>query len=240
MAEGVPDLLLPGMVVGHRERHQLLQRHAVLGIDIEQLFRDGRELQPLLDAGRADEEPRRDLLLAQPLGAQRLEGAELVERMQRLALAVLGERVLLGQPIGAHHARHGLRLRHPLLLDQQFQRPEAAAAGRHLEHAGLFSFGVQHRADVQALQQRAVGNILRQRLDRDASLDAADVGLAQHQLVERNVAGCTQGNLLNSGRHVGILHDGRPRASLSTYNPSVRQAQPSNSLNRKENTELDA
>ena len=108
VAEGAPDLLLPGMVVGHRERHQLLQRHAVLGVDIEQLFRDGRELQPLLDAGRADEEPRRDLLLAEPLGAQRLEGAELVERMQRLALAVLGERVLLGQPIGAHHARHRL------------------------------------------------------------------------------------------------------------------------------------
>ena len=59
-----------------------------------------------------------------------------------------------------------------------------------------------------------MGNVLRQRLDRDAGLDAADVGLAQHQLVERNVAGCTQGNLLNSGRHVGILHDGRPGASL--------------------------
>ena len=182
-----------------------------------------------MTTGRSDKEPGRDLLLAQPLGAQRLEGAELVERMQRLALAVLGKRVLLRQPIGAHHARHRLRLRHPLLLDQQFQRAEAAAAGRHLEHAGLFSFGVQHRADIEALQQRAVGNVLRQRLDRDAGLDAPDVGLAQHQLVERNVAGCTQGNLLNSGRHVGILHDGRPRASLSTYNPSRKIPPPSHS-----------
>ncbi len=35
--DGVPDLLLTSVVVGDGERHQLLQRHAVLGIDVEEL-----------------------------------------------------------------------------------------------------------------------------------------------------------------------------------------------------------
>jgi hypothetical protein len=39
--DGVPDLLLTGMVIGDGERHQLLQRHAVLGIDVEELVGDG-------------------------------------------------------------------------------------------------------------------------------------------------------------------------------------------------------
>ncbi len=55
--ELLPDLLLPRMVVRHRERHQLLQRHAVLGVDLE-------ELEPLLDDRRAHEELGRYLLLA--------------------------------------------------------------------------------------------------------------------------------------------------------------------------------
>ena len=55
--ELLPDLFLPRMIVRHRERHQLLQRHAVLGVDLE-------ELEPLLDDSRAHEEPGRYLLLA--------------------------------------------------------------------------------------------------------------------------------------------------------------------------------
>ena len=38
---GVPDLFLASVVVGDGERHQLLQRHAVLGIDVEELVGDG-------------------------------------------------------------------------------------------------------------------------------------------------------------------------------------------------------
>ncbi|KAB2693383.1 hypothetical protein F9L03_26425, partial [Brucella lupini] len=35
--------------VGDGERHELVERHAVLGIDVEQAGRNGREAQALLD-----------------------------------------------------------------------------------------------------------------------------------------------------------------------------------------------
>jgi hypothetical protein len=65
--------------------------HAVFGVRLEQLRRDGGELEPLLDHLHADEESGRDLLLAPALLAQALEGAKLVERMQRRALDILGQ-----------------------------------------------------------------------------------------------------------------------------------------------------
>jgi hypothetical protein len=40
----IPDLLLARLIVGDGKRHQLLERHAVLGIDVEKLLRDGGEL----------------------------------------------------------------------------------------------------------------------------------------------------------------------------------------------------
>jgi hypothetical protein len=165
-------------------------------------------------------EPGRDVLLAQALVAQGLEGAKLVERMQGDTLDVLGQRILLGQAIGPHDAGDRLGLVHALLLHEEVQRSKTAAAGRHLEHAGLLAVGVQHWPDAQALQERALGNVLGELLDRDAGLDPADVGLAEHQLVERDVARSAERDLSNGGCHVDVLRDGRPRASLSTSNPS--------------------
>ena len=80
-----------GMVVGHRERHQLFQRHAVAGVDVEEFRRDCCELQPLLHNGRAHEEPGGDILFAQALCPQGLESTKLIKRMQRLAVDILGE-----------------------------------------------------------------------------------------------------------------------------------------------------
>ena len=79
---GLPDLFLPGMVVRNREGHQLLQRHAVIGIDFQQLGRHAGELQPLLDDLRRHEEAGGDLLLAHSLFLQRLEGTELIHRVE--------------------------------------------------------------------------------------------------------------------------------------------------------------
>ena len=87
----LPDLLLMGMVVGHRERHQLFQRHAVAGVDVEEFRGDCREFQPLLHNGRADEEPGSNILFAQALLPQGLESTKLVERMQGLAVDILSE-----------------------------------------------------------------------------------------------------------------------------------------------------
>src|SRR5216684_2094846 len=78
----------------------------------------------------------------------------------------------------------------------------------------------QHGTDAQALQQRAPGDVLGQLLDGDAGLHPAHIGLAEHQLVEGDVARGAEGDLLNGGCHVDILRDGRPKASLSTSNPS--------------------
>ena len=128
--QGLPHLLLARMVGIDRERHQLIQGHAVLGIDVEQLRRHRGEAQPLPHDRDRDEERRRDLLLGLALLAQREKRAELVERMQRGALDVLGEAVFLGEPFGPHDAGDRGGAGEPLLLDQEFERPEAAAAGR--------------------------------------------------------------------------------------------------------------
>ncbi len=51
-------------------------------------------------------------------------------------------------------------------------------------------------------------------LDRDAGLEASDIGLVQHKLVEGNVARGAEDDLLNGLCHVGVLRDGRPKDSL--------------------------
>ena len=201
----LPDLLLALMVGIDREGHELVERHAVLGIDVEQLRRDGGELQPLLHHGDRDEEGGGDLLLALALLSQRDEGAELVERVERRALDVLGERILLRQAFRADDAGDRGVPGKPLLLHQQLQRPVAASAGRDLEHAGLGAALVEHRPDGEALQQRAAGDILGELLDRDAGLDLADVRLAEHQLVEGDVARGAETDL-----RLGLGHDGSP------------------------------
>ena len=96
------------------------------------------------------------------------------------------------------------------------------------------------RPDAEALQQAAASDVLGQLLDRDPGLDAPDVRLAEHELVEGDVARGREGDLLNDSRHG--MYSATSAESLSLgINSSVRQAQPSNSLIRKEkSTELDA
>ena len=150
--------------------------------------------------------------------------------MQRRALHILGERIFLGDSALAHDAGHGRGLRQPLLLDQPFERTVTAPAGRNLEHAGLDAFGVENRPDVQALQERAPGDVLGQLFDRDAGLHAPNIRLAEHQLVEGDVARGAESDLLNRTSHIDSLRDGRPGDFLSTSNPSRKPAQPSYSL----------
>jgi hypothetical protein len=231
--DGFPDLHLPRMVMRHREGHELVKRDAVLGIDVEQRRGNRGEPQALTDHSRGDEEAGGDILLADAAPDQRLEGLELIERMECFAVDVLGEAVFLGRDRGgrvADVAGDRCGLRETLGLDQQFERPEPATAGRDLEDAGFHTVAVEHRADVEVLKKTAMTDILGQFGDRDAGLGLADVGLTQDELVEGDVATLAKGrDLLNGGCHVGILHDGRPRDSLSTSNPSRSEAPPSSS-----------
>ena len=201
----LPHLLLTLAVGVDREGHELVERHAVLGIDVEQLRRDGGELQPLLHHGDRDEEGGGNLLFALALVPQRDKGTELVERVERCALDVLGERILLRQAFRADDAGDRGVPGKPLFLHQQLQRPVAPSAGGHFEYAGLGAAFIEHGPDGQALQQRSAGDILGEFLDRDAGLDLADVRLAEHELVEGDVARGAEADL-----RLGLGHDGSP------------------------------
>ena len=224
--ERLPNLLLAHMVVGNCEGHELLERHLVLGIEIEKLGRDGGELEALLHHAGGDEEACGDLLLAEARVAQGLEGAELIERMERDTLDILSQRIFRGDAAVVHHARYELGLGHALLLDQQLEGAEPPPARRDLVGAGFIAVGVAHRADAQALQQGAAGDVLRKLLDRDARLDAADIGLGQDQLVEGNVLRRAQDDL-----GIGTSHAGSPRRAgreplFWPPNPSHRAIRP--------------
>ena len=58
------------------------------------------------------------------------------------------------------------------------------------------------RIRLRVLDQAAPDDGLGKRFDRDAGLDAPDIGLAQHQFVEGDVARRRQDDLLNGSRHV--------------------------------------
>ena len=233
MADRFPHLLLARVVFRDREGHELLERHAVFGVDVEKRRRDGNEPQPLLHHLDRNEEGRGDRLVGHALVAHSLEGTELIERMQRRALDILGQRHLVDQQIGfgvRDDAGDRRRLGEALLLHEQFERAVAATARRHLEHAGLHAFGVHDGADMEALDEAAADDGLRQFVDGHAGFHAPDVGLAQHQLVEGDVARGRQGDLLNGSSHRDILRDGRPKASLSASNPSRKSPHSSYSL----------
>ena len=148
------------------------------------------------------------LALGYPAVTQTLERPELIKRMHADAFVILSEGIILGDPTVTDNAGDRLRLRHPLLLHQQFERPVASSAGGYFEHAGLVAIGVDDRPHTQALEQGALGDALCQLLDRDAGLHAPDVGLAEHQLVEGNIAGRAEFDFLNGVCHVGYSTTG--------------------------------
>ncbi|MDU1669599.1 MAG: hypothetical protein E6833_25760 [Bradyrhizobium sp.] len=75
------------MVRIDRKRHQLIESHAIFGIDVEQPWRDGGEPEPLLDHRHADEESGCNLLLGPTLLDEIAEGAELIEGLHVLDYA---------------------------------------------------------------------------------------------------------------------------------------------------------
>ncbi len=137
--DDIPDLNLTRMIWVHGEGHELLQRHAILGIDLKQGRGDGSKFEALLHDLRRHEEGGRNLCIALTLVAQRHKRAELVERVQGDPLHVFRKGIVLGEDRGPripHDAGNGRSLRQTLLLHQQGQCLEAAATGRDLELAG--------------------------------------------------------------------------------------------------------
>ena len=84
------------------KRPRVVAHHLLFGIGVEQCRRDGGQLEALLDDIDRDEEGRCDLLFVLAFLPHRLEGAKLIERVERCALDVLGEAVLFRQTMDAY------------------------------------------------------------------------------------------------------------------------------------------
>jgi phage baseplate assembly protein gpV len=82
---------------------------------------------------------------------------------------------------------------------------------------------VSWQAVVQALLQMAASDVFSQLLDRNASLDAPHVGLAQHERVEGDIPGRGQGWRLGSSRHrvLSSMEAGRHAPGLICRNPET-------------------
>src|SRR5258707_7356573 len=132
--------------------------------------------------------PRGSVFLAHAEIAERVEGTILIKRMQADPLIILRHRIVLSNATFTNDARHRLRLRHALLFHQKFESTIAPPARGYLEHPRLTPLGVDDGPNAEALQQGALRNSLGKLLDRNASLHAADVRLAEDELVEGNVA----------------------------------------------------
>ncbi|WP_441935402.1 hypothetical protein [Mesorhizobium sp. 2RAF45] len=206
------------MIVTDRERFELGDRHAVAGIDIEQRRRHGGELEALLDDGDGDEESGGNLLLGHAFVEHVLERSICIQRMKWGAIDVLSQRNFLGHDsAAAQDTRNGCGLGKPLLVHKYFESAVAAAAGRDLEHARLLAAGIEHWTNMETLDQAPAGDRSCQILNRDAGLDAPDVGLGKHQLVERNVARGRQGDLLNGSSHGVFSATGAESLSLDPH-----------------------
>src|SRR5882762_1005926 len=131
-ADIVPGLLLTRLVGRDREGHQLFERHAIVGIDVVQLRRHGRQTQALLDDRRRDEVPRGDILFTHATVTQQLERAELIEWMQAATLVILAEGIVLGDAVFLYIAGHTLRLRHIPLLKLFRARAGRSSPGWYL------------------------------------------------------------------------------------------------------------
>lgn len=114
---------------------------------------------------------------------------------------------------------------HALLFHEQLQRPEPPPAGGDRVHAGLGAAVVQHGPHGDGTEQRPPRNVLGQFLDRHACLDVAHVRLAEHQLVEGNVARGAEGDFLLLG-HQDYSATGQPGASLPTSKPVTENPAP--------------
>ena len=123
---------------------------------------------------------RRDRLIAFAFLAKALHGAKLVERMQRFAEGILGERVFFGENrVGGRLDDAGNRnsLRRPLAPYEACDREIAAATRRNLEHSGLVAAFVNLRPHIEAGEQAAALNVAGQVFDGHTVLHAADIGL---------------------------------------------------------------
>jgi hypothetical protein len=224
-------LLLARMVAGDTERHKLLEVEFVCGVGFKQLRARRSELQALAHDGGRDAERGGDIILALVLLAECCEGAELVERVQRLAVGILGEAVILKDAGGLDDAGDGRVLGEALPLCEKLEGAQAAPAGLDLIAAGLVALRVKEWTHAQGLEQAAARDAFGQSLDGIGGVDPADIAVAEHELVEGNAGGWDESEFFLSGHEkvsVGRMNGSR-REPLSRLRPSPILPPPSSS-----------
>ncbi len=204
------------MILGQAKRHQLLERDFVLPIGCEQDRARLGEAKTLLDDGRRHAEGGGDGLLALALIGERFEGSELVEGMQRLAFDVLGKAVGFDKAAGPDDAGDGRVFCQLLLLDEELQGAQAAAAGLDAVFARLFASLVVEGAHAQALQEAASLDVGGKAGNGSVRLNMAGVAVVQDELIEGNACGLSQPDFL-----FGLGHNYAPLIEGSGLRPSA-------------------
>ena len=160
------NLLLPVMVLGDGEGHKLIQRKAVLPIDLQQLGRDSAKAKPLLHHASRHAEPRADFFRAIALAlGQFAEPLELVGGVHRGPGHVLVQ-TDFGRIVGGiEPAAHDFRLLDLLALGaQQHRQPAAFTSGNEII-AGRRPVLLGFRLHDKVLDQPLVLDRSGQRLD---------------------------------------------------------------------------
>ena len=185
-----PHVTLTLMIVGGRQRLQLVEGDLVVGQCIEQHRRHRCQTQTALNVARAEPQQIADLCRSLPVRRQVAERRDLIGRVHLLALAVLHHRhharhrpaddQHLDRVIVGHDAVRGGLVGVVLLFHQPAQRQRAALTGGnavaailHLEHDQIHQQTGRADGSGQPLDRRLRGFFL------------AHVQVSQHQLAER-------------------------------------------------------
>jgi len=138
-----------------------------------------------------------------------------------LRLSAQQAAVGLDEAFGTHDAGDRRVLGEFLLLHEQLQRAQTAAARLYAVEAGFLAGLVQDGTGAEALQKPAPGDIGGKVLDRNAGLDLADIAVVDDELVEGDGVGGGERNL-RADQGVCSKRDvlGRPEDSLFRPCPS--------------------
>ena len=154
-AENFEDLFLARVIIGDAIAHQLFEGQ----LAVFEGFEDNRagigKAQTLPDHKDGGAEGGGDGVFAVTVVGHGLERPEFVKRGQRLALRVLGETVGLGETVCLDDAGDGRVPGQLLLLDEELERAETAAASLDGVGAGFLMIGVEDGADAQRLEKAA-------------------------------------------------------------------------------------
>ena len=198
----VPNPFLRGVVVGDRQRHQLVKVDLVLPEQLEQHRRHLRQLQAALHRQRRDAEAHRHVFHARPCGDHLGEGRDGIGHAHRSPATVLGHARGDGGIARDQPAKNVLVERDVTGLGQQAQRTQATATRCDAIVTGrLAALGFVGMND----------EVLQQALGLDECRQFADILTAGLAHVERGRHEARQRDQHQVARREGFVFDARCR-----------------------------